>query len=147
MDKKKKKSSGMKRTIANDESENVDDIQIFETVGLSKTPTAKASIKGLSIDIPATPKFEEGSEDNPEYGLPDVSDEVNMLTIKSIKSLGPRTTKHSKNKSGKVTKDRRSAFFGAPADGGSNISSSEASLPKISPVNILAEISEQREQN
>ena len=112
-------------------------------MGLSKTPTAKTTGMGLSIDIPDTPKFEEGSENNPEFGLPDVSDEVN---IGNMKTLGSTRAIHIKNKSGAARKERRSGFFGAP-DVGSNVSSSEASLPKISPVNILAEIAEHREHD
>ena len=42
--------------------------------------------------------------------------------------------------------EKHSAFFGQP-DMYSNVSSSEASLPKISPLNILADQSEQRIQN
>ena len=31
-------------------------------------------MKGLKIEIPSSPKFEEVSENNPEFGLPEVVD-------------------------------------------------------------------------
>ena len=144
MDLNRQATFGIKKRIITEESDSGTQ-QIFQTTGFSKTPNSKpaSSNKGLSIEIPGSPKFEEGSENNPEFGLPDVSDEVNM----PVKTVGGAKTctfgpGHSKNKS---TMGRRSAFFGAPAsapDLSSNVSSSEASLPKISPLNILAENSE-----
>ena len=55
---------------------------------LLQVSKSASSNKGLSIDIPRSPKFEEGSENNPEFGLPDVSDELNMpvKTISHVKT-------------------------------------------------------------
>ena len=54
--------------------------------------------RGLSIEIPESPKFEEGSENNPEFGLPDVSDEVSM-PVKQVSGYKTSTfgQGHTKN--------------------------------------------------
>ena len=77
-------------------------------------------MKGLQIEIPSSPKFEEVSENNPEFGLPEVVD--------TSSTPGLSKFSNQKRKTGNA-KEKRSAFFGYP-EIYSNISSSEASMTK-----------------
>ena len=99
----------------------------------SRTPVNKSerNLKGLQIEIPSSPKFEEVSENNPEFGLPEVVD-----------TSTPGQSKQSNQKQ-KTGMEKRSAFFGYP-EIYSNISSSEASMTKTNQLNVLADQSEQR---
>ena len=61
------------KSVANEETE-FEEVELFKTVTFSRTPVNKSekNMKGLKIEIPSSPKFEEVSENNPEFGLPEV---------------------------------------------------------------------------
>ena len=78
--------------------------------------------KGLTIAIPESPKHTEGSENNPEFGLPATSEEVNMPQIDAISSSKKCTFGPLSGSATHKRQNRTSAFFGAQ-DIASNVSS------------------------